>query len=45
LATLLRLVLRVNVAHAAGLDDGLACMALVRTLPLVMGCCVIDIMP
>ena len=32
LATLLRLFLRVSVAHAAGLDDGLACLALVSTL-------------
>jgi len=30
LATILRLILRVNVAHAAGSDDGLACLALVN---------------
>lgn len=35
MATLLRLFLRVNVAHAAGPDDGLACLALVSTLPLL----------
>ena len=29
LATLLRLFLRVNVAHGAGLDDSLACLATV----------------
>lgn len=40
MATLLRLFLRVNVAHAAGPDDGLACLALVSTLPLLKICSV-----
>ena len=34
LATLLRLFLRVNVAYAAGVDDGLACLAMVSTFLL-----------
>jgi hypothetical protein len=32
LATLLRLILRVNIVHAAGYDDGLACLALVSCI-------------
>jgi hypothetical protein len=40
LATLLRLFLRVNIAQAAGFDDGLACLAMVCDLPLRMNSCV-----
>lgn len=42
LATLLRLFLRVNIAQAAGLDDGLACLAMVSTLPLFCDRSVVD---
>lgn len=44
LATLLRLFLRVKVAHAAGVDDGLACLAMVNTLLLRIDCSVPDIL-
>jgi hypothetical protein len=35
LATLLRLVLRFNIAHAAGYDDGLAFLGLVSRTPVL----------
>lgn len=44
LATLLRLFLRVNVAHAAGIDDGLACLAMVSKLLPQMDCSVANIL-